>query len=114
MKIILNQCYGWFGLSHAAVLQYAELAGINLLIEKDAYGDYTYKTSPDEYFATCDIDRTDPNLVKVVENLGTAAGDRHSRPVIVDIPTGTRYYCHEYNGWEFIMTDDTIAWKVAT
>lgn len=34
MKIVINKCYGGFGLSHAAVMRYGELKGMTLYPEK--------------------------------------------------------------------------------
>jgi len=36
MKIVINKCYGGFGLSHAAVMRYGELKGMTLYPEKDS------------------------------------------------------------------------------
>lgn len=43
-KVVINKCYGGFGLSHKAVMRYAELKGIKLYpwvdgIGKKVYGD---------------------------------------------------------------------------
>jgi hypothetical protein len=44
MKIVINNCFGGFGLSHEAVLRYAELKGITLYPEKNdnSFGIVTY------------------------------------------------------------------------
>jgi len=34
MKVVINTCYGGFGLSHEAMLRYAEIKGIKLYLEK--------------------------------------------------------------------------------
>jgi len=34
MKVVINKCYGGFGLSHAAVMRYGELKGMTLYPEK--------------------------------------------------------------------------------
>lgn len=43
MKVVINKCFGGFGLSHAAVMRYAELSGFRLYpwldkITRDIYG----------------------------------------------------------------------------
>ena len=52
MKIVINDCYGGFSLSHKAVMRYAELKGIKLYpwvddISKSVYGDRAFVGSPE-------------------------------------------------------------------
>ena len=65
MKIVINTCFGGFGLSYAAVMMYAELKGIKLYPEVDdickkVYGEkatldnpssmvHYYKVPPEQY-----------------------------------------------------------------
>src|SRR3990167_2487023 len=51
MKVVINNCYGGFGLSHKAVMRYAELKGITLYpwiddISKRVYGDKATLDNP--------------------------------------------------------------------
>jgi hypothetical protein len=127
MKIVINKCYGGFGLSYKAVMRYAELSGFTLYasVEK-SIGDYGHlipynernkdpfiiyyhtkplknETYPEESdFYERDIKRDDLNLVKVVEELGNEAGGRFSRLRIVEIPDGVDYEIEEYDGMEWI------------
>lgn len=93
-KIVFNACYGGFGLSEAAILRYAEITG--------AKGISVY-----------DIDRTDPALVQVVEELGEAANGRSAALRIAELPAGTLYRIDEYDGSETVMTQDDYNWSVA-
>lgn len=136
-KIVYNACYGGFGLSHEAVMRYAELKGIKLYFNKD-YSMYNYYLIPVEeynriraeeqakpvgsgrfkesnaaYFSVCSIDRTDPALVQVVEELGEKASGPYSNLKIDNIPTGTLYRVEEYDGYESIMVQDDYNWNVA-
>lgn len=126
MKIVINKCYGGFGLSHKAVMRYAEFSGLTLYasVEKSV-GDFEHfkpydgnknafiiyyhtkllinETYPDKNdFYERDIKRDDPNLVKVVEELGNKAGGRYSKLRIVEIPDGVDYVIEEYDGMEWI------------
>ena len=50
MKVVINACYGGFGLSHEAILRYAEIKGITLYVEptNSALVPYNYYTVPKE------------------------------------------------------------------
>ena len=97
-KIVYNACYGGFSLSHEAIMRYAEIKGINIAIGE---------------FSIYDIERTDPALVQVVEELGEAANGRSAALRIVELPAGTLYRIDEYDGSESVMTQDDYDWSVA-
>ena len=136
-KIVYNACFGGFGRSHEAGMRYAEIKGITLYTKKD-YGFSHYYLCPleeydrinaeerakpvspgrfersnDLYFSVSDIDRTDPVLVQVVEELGERANERFARLAIAEVPAGTLYRIDEYDGSESVMTQDMYDWKVA-
>ena len=48
MKVVINKCYGGFGLSREGMVRYAELKGIPLYPEEDKYGNFTYWKTPKE------------------------------------------------------------------
>lgn len=137
MKVVINKCYGGFGLSHAAIMRYAELSGTPLYpfvdhITRDVYGDRAtidnpeirvhYSRSPLEglpldkhgdpilpdgsYFSDSQIERSDVNLIRVIEEMGaghrTGASGEYSKLVIVEIPDGVEYEIDEYDGIERI------------
>lgn len=138
-KIVINACYGGFGLSHEAVMRYAEIKGITLYADRDGkFGITHYYLCPIEeynqilteerdkpvapgrfarssklFFSDRDIDRTDPALVQVVEELGDAAGDQYAELRIEEVPAGALYRIDEYDGRESVMTHDDYDWKVA-
>ena len=93
-KIVYNACFGGYGLSEAAIMRYADITG--------AMG-----------FSVYDIERTDPALVQVVEELGEAANGRSAALRIVELPAGTLYRIDEYDGVESVMTQDDYEWSVA-
>jgi hypothetical protein len=93
-KIVCNGCFGGFGLSPEAITRYSVLSG---------------KTEVYEY----DIDRTDPHLVQVVEEMGAAANGNFSRLYVVELSPGTRYRIDEYDGQESVMTIDDYDWSIA-
>ena len=109
-KVVYNQCFGGFSLSDKAVRRYGELKGVEILSE----GTYYYvEDGRRNYFWYWDIERDDPALVRVVEEMGEEADGRYADLVVVDIPAGTRYRIREYDGREWIETEDEIDWRVA-
>jgi hypothetical protein len=113
-KVVINKCYGGFGLSEKAVMLYAEYAGFPL--QKEGFTDLLtlyYKTDADittlsdeerntVHFSARDIDRDDPILVRVVEELGSDAGDRFAELKIVEIPEDVKWTIEEYDGMEWV------------
>lgn len=81
MKVVINKCYGGFGLSDAA----KKMLGIK----------YDFEYDEDEK-------RADPKLVEVVEKLGAAANGPFSRLVVVEIPDDINWAISEYDGIERI------------
>ena len=83
MKIVINSCHGGFGLSDKALEMYR--AEVN---------------DPDvDYY---DIDRDDPVLVRLVEELGDEVNTRYSELKIVEIPDGIEWTVCEYDGLEWV------------
>lgn len=134
MKIVVNKCFGGFGLSTKAQLRYAELKGFNLYfykqtkykhrdgeeeyikinpLKEECYCPYALKVDNgevtnkleykhDEYFSHYDIERTDLDLIKVIEELGDKANGEHAELVVVEIPDGIEYEIDDYDGIESI------------
>lgn len=104
MKIVINACYGGFGLSHEAVLRYAEIKGINLVWKQERWMKHYYKdsVSDDNYFSEMDIPRDDPALVQVVEEMGAAADGQYAKLKIVDVPDDVQWHIAEYDGNEHV------------
>ena len=91
MKVVINNCWGGFGLSDAALKRYNELANADLL--------YPY-----------DIERNDPILVQVVEEMGEDANGDYSELKIVEIPDDVSWHIHEYDGMESIH-ENHMSWS---
>lgn len=81
-KIVINRCYGGFGLSEKAY----EYLGL----EWDGYG-YAYNN---------ENKRDDPKLIECIEALGNTANGRWSRLGIVEIPDDVEWQIDEYDGVE--------------
>jgi hypothetical protein len=141
-KVVYNNCFGGFGLSHEAVKRYAEIKEIEIygfirergrpgsdspmhavtsFNLKDALcGLVHYRRSPewndkndDHHFSDSDIERDDPALVQVVEELGARANGACANLAIENVPTGMLWRIDEYDGNESVMTMGDYSWKVA-
>lgn len=134
-KIVYNACYGGYSLSEKAILRYAELKGMTLYASKDhrfsmtsfttiPYEEYeilyeadaelgNFSRSIEAYFCDSDIERDDPVLVQVVEELGDEANGPCAKLRIRDLKPGTLYRIDEYDGDESVMTQEDHNWKIA-
>jgi len=86
--VVINDCYGGFGLSARAMNEYKQLAGIT-----------------DPSFNERDIPRDDPYLVKIVKELGMGANGAHSNLKLVEIPGDVKWHIGEYDGAEWVAED---------
>lgn len=82
MKVVINKCYGVFGLSEKA---YKYLG-----IEWDGYG-YGFSD-----------DRTNPELIECIESIGEEANGRYADLKVVEIPDDVEWEIEEYDGIEWV------------
>ena len=85
MKVVINGCFGGFGLSDAALEEYKGRRDI---------------TDPDFYYY--DIPRDCPVLVAMIEEQGDAINGAFSDLRIVEIPDDVNWYIEEYDGMEHV------------
>jgi hypothetical protein len=135
MKVVINRCYGGFGLSHEAVMRYFEIKGITVYPEQDtsigSWKFWTYwtvkpedrieskegedfykmpiedraaynKAHSEQTVYPREIERHDPALVQVVEELGEQSWGSHAELKVVEIPDDVNYIVEEYDGMEHI------------
>jgi len=98
MKIVINRCFGGFGLSSEAHRIIAHLKNWAHACD-DWDKDYWY-SEPGKAKYDRDLSRNDPDLVHVVEALGPEANGRYAELKVVDIPDEVDWYIHEYDGLE--------------
>ncbi len=127
MKIVINRCYGGFGLSNAAYEKLIEY-GIpvrayqdetrdpetgrfqpNPNNEGEVIFDNTLSTTPgprlfgERYWDAWTRDsRAHPLIIRVVEELGAAASGPFAQLEIVEIPDGIEWELDEYDGIESV------------
>tara|TARA_R110000782_G_scaffold169385_1_gene261292 strand:+ start:201 stop:560 length:360 start_codon:yes stop_codon:yes gene_type:complete len=108
-KIVYNSCYGGFSLSREAILLAREISGDpkwnGPCIVGDTYGCGTKVDNDYGFFDVDLIDRHDPVLVQVVEELGQLAGGNHASLKIYET-TSKAYRIDEYDGNETVVTRD--------
>lgn len=126
MKVVINRCFGGFGLSPLAVKEYLKRKGMecfcyddscrdklkkvdfesaNIFVSfstKDLGKETTWKCLEDSYFSPRDIPRNDSDLVEVVEVLGEKANGRCASLSVVEIPSGIEWEISEYDGLETV------------
>ena len=131
MKIAINKCYGGFSLSHEAEMEVARRKGIELYPfinkrRKDGSLDFHkfepylgekellifYATKPlekdgtykeDSYYSGGrNLERNDPILIQVIEDMGEKASGRCAQLKIVEIPDDVEWEIDEYDGMESV------------
>ena len=132
MKVVINRCWGGFGLSLKGQKRLAELQGKEIYFYKQIK--YDFQDGEDEYqriddlvkdglfihastkdfgeFASCaelnkhyyrcDVERNDENLIKVIKELGKEANTQYSNLKIVEIPDDIEWEIDDYDGMESI------------
>lgn len=125
-KVILNKCFGGFGVSKEAYELYAKKKEISLFRYKPEnlikgiytyatddniyyfyftkdFGDHAYISNEDfkKYFLNLGMNsREDKTLIEVVEELDEKANDTSSDLKIVKIPDDLDYVIDDYYGFE--------------
>jgi hypothetical protein len=135
MKVVINTCYGGFGLSAKGIKRYLELKGQEVWFYKqtkyefrdgetvysrisldDANGMFWYANLLDEgetidhfpkkHFYSRNIERHDSILVQVVEEMGEECWGSCAELSVEEIEPGTWYKITEYDGYESIEYKD--------
>lgn len=83
IKVVINRCFGGFGLSDASLTEYKFRKGIT-----------------DPNFYPHNISRACPVLVAMVEEGGVNTA--YSDLKVVEIPDDVNWYIHEYDGLEHV------------
>jgi hypothetical protein len=144
-KIVLNGCYGGFGLSYEAMYLYlmAKGKGAYFYVDVSSYNGYTKEQKyvlthlddlltmdtsryvycstkdqgkiidhfPDDIFNFRDINRDDPDLIDVIEVMGSdAASGRFASLEIHELPIGIMYKIDSYDGLESLITMEDDDW----
>lgn len=126
-KLVINKCFGGFGLSTEAMLRLIALqsAAVKVMTEQEYTGGYERGRAGIETFEPCgngfeigwiedvlykdgkvycyqDDIRDDPHLIQVVGELGERASGKYSDLNIVEFPDDVEYIIENYDGSEWI------------
>ena len=116
-KVVYNACYGGFGLSKEACQRYWDIKGQPIWIEDALWGFDVWLVPPEERLEKAygkqtwynrDVDRHDPVLVQVVEELGDKANGECAELAIAEVYDS--YRIDEYDGYESVETADSYNW----
>ena len=132
-KVVYNACYGGFGLSKEACQRYWDIQGQQVWIEDSQWGFTVWLVPPeerreqkewssmtmDEHIAynlasskqtwyNRNVDRHDPVLVQVVEELGDKSNGEYAKLRIEEVYGS--YRIDEYDGNESVMTSGDYNW----
>jgi hypothetical protein len=87
MKVVINKCWGGFGLSKPCRSELAKIKG------KDPKDIHNW----DEWL------RTDADLISLIEARGSKwASDDLAKLKIVEVPDGISWHIHDYDGQEHV------------
>lgn len=118
-KVVINTCHGGFRLSNEAAFRFAEKKNVRVVTDVDGDVRWFLRDQPfgepveisEELYERGDlasmhyVDRDDPVLVDVVEELGDAANNRYSELKIVEVPDDVQWHIAEYDGVEHVAED---------
>lgn len=113
IKVAINRCFGGFGLSETAFESLLERKGIAFdkivpeeksLISGPSYYAAGYAGDDEHYLSEYDLcnDRSDSDLIAVIEELKDAANSWAAEIAIVIIPDGVEWHISEYDGLEHV------------
>ena len=92
MKVLINTSIGGFSTTKEVFDRLIELGHAGALEEKEVIDEIKLDGGPFEYYSLCYIDRHDPVLLQVVEEIGIEnAGSDHCVMKMVEIPDYTKY-----------------------
>lgn len=105
--VVINTCYGSFGMSHTARLRYLELTGKKFTLVDRESRDSTLKQGPKILVGGAiwhddKIRRDDELLVGVVQELQEESWGPWSELKVVKIPGDVDWFIDQYDGKEFI------------
>lgn len=98
-KVVINGCYGGFGLSQLAL-------SISHKNHPDMIEVYERYRSEDEMYLSDEVERHDRRLVEVVEALGSEAASGDYANLVIETIYNPVYRVSKYGGYESIHTQD--------
>lgn len=91
MEIVINNCFGGFGLSKEAITRYHELTGIHI-------NEYGWEVGNSDNR----LERNDPVLIQIVKELGYEVSHGFANLKIVEVPDDVKWEIESYDGNEWV------------
>lgn len=107
-EIVINKCYGGFGISHEAELLYLKRARIDYTTKDRTSRDETQRYGPiifvdDKEWSGYEISRDDPVLISVIKELGQDSWGNFSELKIIKIPADVDWDIEQHDGVEWVV-----------
>lgn len=100
MKVLINRCYGGYGTSIEAGLEWLKRNNKVFTVVDDRYNLVVEMDGEKHYI---DLHREDPILIELFETKGSHfVSGNHAELQLVEIPDGCEYSVGEYDGQEWI------------
>ena len=104
-KVVFNGCFGGYGVSEL---------GARWLLDNGANpGNVRLTQRGEDVYVTCNIERHDPLLVRMVETLGADANGSSARLAVRELEQPL-YRIDEYDGSESVEEPGDIEWTNAS
>lgn len=107
MFVVINKCYGGFGLSRKALHRLRELGCKEAIEETDLGEKYPGTNDVREKFLgesfLGEIPRNSELLIQVIQELGEEANGDYSKLRIIEIPNGINWEVDDYDGMERVV-----------
>lgn len=131
MKIVINNCFGGFGISDEGFELYLKKKGVKFYKEEGFLGSSYYTVPPEKYHRLSekwskedgdyrrinsknwylsyrDIERTDPILIEVIKELKNKASENFAKLEIIEIPDNQEYEINDYDGLETVYSAEKL------
>ena len=112
MKVVINTCFGGFGLSNEAFELLLQRKGIEYdTVKETVFGSEMFNfyakghAGNDQYYLSDYAfydNRSDKDLIAVVEELGAKANGHAADLKVIEIPDDVEWFIDEYDGREHV------------
>ena len=101
MKVLVNRCYGGYGTSKQAGLEWLKRTNTPYTIIEDGYSLVVEIDGEKQYMNH--LDRNDPVLIEIFEEFGSEfTSGPHAELELYEVPDGCEFEIGEYDGKEWM------------
>ena len=106
MKVVVNRCFGGFGLSDEAFEEYLKRKGIEYTSKINVNGYPEFYDKNNKILFDVDIPRDDKILIGIVEEMGEKANGCCADLIVVEIPDDAKWDIEYYDGKEILVIEE--------